>query len=320
MVEITIKTPGFDKLVEYAASGVGSVVGPMLAPWKATRKAEASRIEAQGNADCMRIIAEAQSDAQATLTKAEGTQTGVTEIQSGDVRQWVQFQEKKRLSNIRSVIHRTAEDLGEQEAPGDAPDHDWTARFFEAVQDVSSEEMQELWARLLSGEILDPKSVSIQTIAILRNMSRQDAETFTTFSTYEISGIVHEGSYRKLAAPLPDHKLLNLGELGLIHAPKEVFGQVVLNDQGVVMVKKGGRFLLIEGSPGTKIEIPGWIYTRPGNTLAGLCRLEPDMQYLGQFARFLTGSGSSLSIAPVRVHSQHGELMHKDEATLIPPA
>lgn len=93
----------------------------------AGREVKAARVKAQGKADSLKIIAEAQANAQAMVMEADGTQTGVTEIQSGDVRQWVHFQEKKRLSNIRSVIHQTAEYLGDKEARNEEPDPDWTA-------------------------------------------------------------------------------------------------------------------------------------------------------------------------------------------------
>lgn len=320
MINVAIRVTALDKLVEYVASGIGSIAGPMLATWKARRKAEALRIEAHGKSDSLRIIAKAQADAHAALRDVEGTQESVAEIQAGDVRHSLRFQHEKRLSNIRSVADRAAENLSGQEAPNDAPDPDWTARFFESAQDISSEEMQELWARLLSGEILNPKSVSIQTIAVLRNMSKQDAETFTAFSCYEISGIVHEKSYRKLAPPLSDDKVLDLRELGLIHAPKEVFRELILDHDGRLLARHCGHFLLMQGPPGTKLHIPGWIYTRPGNTLAALCRLEPDMHYLGHFARFLSEQDCMLTIAPIHVDAELGEVFRNSQATLIHPA
>ena len=320
MVEVITKVPALEKLLEYAASGAGSVVGAMLGPWIAARKARVARIEAQGKGDSLRIIAEAQADAQARLTEAEGTHTSVSEIQSGDVRQWVEFQETKRLSNIRSVIHRAADNLRDEEAPNDAADPDWTARFFNGVQDVSSEEMQELWARLLSGEILNPGSVSIQTISILRNMSRQDAETFTSFVTCEVNGIVEETTYRKLDARIPDYKIIALQELGLIHSPLGAHKTWVIDKDGKLLIRYRGHFLLIEGPPGSKIDVRGWVFTRPGDSLAHLSQSPPAQHYLPHFASFIATCGCTLKIAPTHFHPQKGDFMHINEAMLIEPA
>ena len=40
MVDVNLKVPALEKLVDYTASGIGAVAGPMLAPWKARKKAE----------------------------------------------------------------------------------------------------------------------------------------------------------------------------------------------------------------------------------------------------------------------------------------
>ena len=58
------------------------------------------------------------------------------------------------------------------------PDHDWTARFFNDIQDVSSEEMQSLWAKVLAGEVEKPGSTSIQTLSILKNLDQATARLF----------------------------------------------------------------------------------------------------------------------------------------------
>ena len=166
-----------DKLLDYTASGIGAVAGPMLAPWQARREAEALRITAQGEADALRIIAAAQSDARDALVS---TTSGVKiELDIAEtVRQRIQFQEEKRHGNIGSVVGQTAELLGDQEVPDQEPDHDWTARFFNYIQDVSSEEMQSLWAKVLAGEIERPGSVSIRSLSILRNLDQATAQLF----------------------------------------------------------------------------------------------------------------------------------------------
>jgi hypothetical protein len=167
------------KLLDYTASGIGAVAGPMLAPWQARREAAALRITAEGQADALRSIAAAQSDARDAL--ASTSSNFQAEIDMAEtVRQRIQFQEEKRHGNIGSVVGQTAELLGDKEVPDQEPDHDWTARFFNYIQDVSSKEMQLLWAKVLAGEVEQPGSVSIRALSILRNMDRSSAELFRT--------------------------------------------------------------------------------------------------------------------------------------------
>ncbi len=46
MVDVNITVSAFEKLVDYAASGIGAVAGSMLAPWMAKQQATAKFIEA----------------------------------------------------------------------------------------------------------------------------------------------------------------------------------------------------------------------------------------------------------------------------------
>ncbi len=81
------------------------------------------------------------------------------------ITQRIQFQEEKRQSNIVAVIGQAAQELGDREVQDHEVDHDWTARFFNDVQDVSSEEMQQLWAKILAGEVERPGSTSLRTMS-----------------------------------------------------------------------------------------------------------------------------------------------------------
>ena len=51
--------PGLNKLLEIAASGIGAVAGPFLAPWKARREGQARTAEAAAEARVLEIQAEA---------------------------------------------------------------------------------------------------------------------------------------------------------------------------------------------------------------------------------------------------------------------
>ena len=55
-------------------------------------------------------------------------------------------------------------------------DFDWFIRFYEATGCISDEEVQQLWAKLLSNEVNSPGHYSLKTIDVLRNLSKQDAE------------------------------------------------------------------------------------------------------------------------------------------------
>ena len=86
-MNVTLNVPALEKLLEYTASGIGSVAGPMFASWKARRESqakgiaargdvEAQRILAEGQASTISIIAEAQTHARSTLIPTESRMRG----------------------------------------------------------------------------------------------------------------------------------------------------------------------------------------------------------------------------------------------------
>ena len=69
-------------------------------------------------------------------------------------------------------------------------DFDWFMRFYDAVGNISNEELQRLWAQVLSGEIQRPKTCSLRTLDIIRNLSVDEAHAFYNICHYiVISGI-----------------------------------------------------------------------------------------------------------------------------------
>jgi hypothetical protein len=63
-----------------------------------------------------------------------------------------EFQDRKRQENLEKITSVAAAELaGETSVPDERPDDDWVARFFGDAEGISSQEMQELWGRILAG-------------------------------------------------------------------------------------------------------------------------------------------------------------------------
>ena len=199
MADLNLNVPAIEKLVDYTASGVGVVAGSMLANWRASKEgtarltsarfdADVRRIEAESRAQSLVIISEAQAKARQSIDTTIESGRGMVEITPEDITQSIEFQGRKRLANVASVVEDAADELGDKEVPDHEPDPDWTARFFNDVQDVSSEEMQKLWARVLAGEVDSPGRTSLRTLDTLRNMTKKDAEIFRDICDFVIDG------------------------------------------------------------------------------------------------------------------------------------
>ena len=141
------------------------------------------------------------------------------EIDQDGIRQRIEFQERKRQGNIASVVREAATELGDKEVPNHEPDPDWTARFFEGVQDVSSEDMRTLWAKVLSGEVEEPGRTSLRTLDILKNLTKEDAQVFRRVRDHVIDDYVFHPKEGQAGHPVMDIMVvMHLRDVGLLSA------------------------------------------------------------------------------------------------------
>ena len=95
------------------------------------------------------------------------------------------YQELRKQANIEAVVSNAYGLLeGEPPVSSEPIDQDWLNRFFNSVEDVSNEQMQWLWGKLLAGEIKQPQTFSMRTLNLLKNISLSEAELFKKISPY----------------------------------------------------------------------------------------------------------------------------------------
>ncbi|MCY4657785.1 MAG: DUF2806 domain-containing protein [Gammaproteobacteria bacterium] len=169
------KVSALGKLFDHVASGVGSIAGPMLATWRAKKEVEANLVKAEGDSAVLDIRVNAQAKASKSLNSEI---PGNLDI-SHKIQKRTQYQEQKRQQNIESIVMQAADYLGDQIVKNHDTDHDWTARFFSEVQDVSNEKMQVLWAKVLAGEVKQTGLTSAKTLGVIKNLNQEIAMHFS---------------------------------------------------------------------------------------------------------------------------------------------
>ena len=325
MVDVNIKVPALEKLLDYAASGIGAVAGSMLAPWKAQQDAKAKLIGAKADADSLRLIADAQAEARRTLVSPDESRRGTFEIDREQITQRLEFQEKKRQRNIASVVHDAAVELGDKEVPNHEPDHDWTARLFEGVQDVSSHDVRKIWAKILAGEVETPGGVSLRTLSILKNMSRQEANLFSEAMRYRLEDFILEGFCLRTSKILKQHHLtFTFENIGLFYSPigPRPSRLISTGKEGRKIMLNCNNVLILEGKPNHSVDIDAKIILKePAIELARFCGAESEPEYLRYFAKHLSKKHCTLQIAPIISVSSDGEVSYyPKDLRVIEPA
>ena len=310
MPDLNLKVPAIEKLLDYAASGIGAIAGPMLAPWKASSQgkarlaaahadAEVRRIEAESEAGTYAIIAKARSEARESLLAPDAEIRGTVEMTHDDIIQRIEYQERKRLANIKAVVEDAAEELGDKEVSDHEPDPDWTARFFNCVQDVSSADMQKIWAKLLSGEVEGPGRTSLRTLDTLRNMTKRDAVLLKNICDFIIGGdfVFYNEKYVQYYSPLEYGNLLHLQDCGLVNVGPSLVKEWTRTDAKELVLTYQSGVLMITKNPNHKavLKIPAVLLTTAGKELFRITQCTLRMKYLQSFSGFLKSENCQLS-------------------------
>lgn len=84
----------------------------------------------------------------------------------------------RHQKNMEDITAKAAPHLNDNANP-DNMDDDWIANLFDKCRIVSDEEMQSLWARVLSTEANTPGTLSKMTVNRLSDFDKSDANLFT---------------------------------------------------------------------------------------------------------------------------------------------
>ena len=291
MVDVNLKVPAFEKLLDYVASGIGAVGGPMLARWKARADTDAMRISAQGKADSISLIAKAQAEARDNFAGEEPS-TRVELSVDREIRARLDFQEEKRQRNIGSVVGMAAEEVGDKAVENHDVDHDWVARFFADVQDVTSEKMQKVWSKILAGEVEAPGRTSLHTLAILKNMTQQDAELFENLSEFIfIKGLINEESFKTIPGYPNVESLIKLQSYVLVIMETGLSYNFNLESGEVIARNNNIAYKISRRSTTTKIQLPCVFMPSQGEELYSFTESVINDYYLRKIANFLKEKG-----------------------------
>lgn len=109
----------------------------------------------------------------------------------------------QRQLNGEAAVARTCEMLGAGYKPAQLPQlpaggaqaratsPEWFARWLRDAEDVTTESVRDLYARLLAGELEQARSFSLQTLTVVRDLDMETAEVFSRLRPlYFASGCV----------------------------------------------------------------------------------------------------------------------------------
>ncbi|WP_108651850.1 TIGR03899 family protein [Dongshaea marina] len=220
--------------------------------------------------------------------------TGRTQISLEERTQYrLQLEARASQQNLELIMAQAARQSDDNSA--NEIDPDWLTCFLSLVEKVAAPTMQQLWGRILAKEIATPGSFSVKSMKVLQQMTLREARTFQRARQlsshyggdqglklmqgyHQDSGFLQRMETHKLTLGkyrLPFNSLLQLADLGLIHASELESGEV--NSQGVKLVYQKTSWLLRPKHK--KIRLIYYRFTPIGNELALLIPNDTHQEY-----------------------------------------
>ena len=210
---------------------------------------------------------------------------------------------REEINSTKAVLH--AEDVlasDTQTPPDREVDEDWLYRWREHAGRVSTDELQQLWGKILAGEVKSPGSYSLRTLEFLKELSKEEAERITKLAQFVLEGCI----VRSANEYLNEHGvsfdlLLEMQNLGVVSGVggflKRQWGSNS-PDRFVRVLRSNGKALLVDDEqPDKTIALDAYPLTTIGIQLLGLGSFAPDVDYLRLIGTQIKNQGFTVALA-----------------------
>jgi len=288
-----------EKLIEVAANAIGMVYRP-------------TQIRKEAEAEAHKIVTLARAEAMAKRTKLE---VDAETFEMMETRIFVR--ELTRQKNIQKINSIAEDELRNEESVSAEPvDEDWIKRFFDYAKDVSTEEMQILWGKILAGEVKQPSSYSVRTLEVLRNINRSEADIFLKIGKLALirgsySYVLRVDGFIKDEFGIHYGHFMTMQEAGLM-----LLEQVSTPIEGKSTVVVCGNALIhINRLDGVVTQnLPVYAFTRTGYELLKLIEpTTPEIKYLNRLAQLVKMGGVEIRYIKKFEYEQDGSYAYKTE-------
>lgn len=267
------------KLIESISSAVGALYEPM----RIRKKAKA----------------EAEAEVEAAIIRIKGA----LELQEIAARasERINILELRRQNNIQSIVGKAVRQLPDSVSE-EAVDEDWVVQFFNYCQDVSNEEIQLIWARLLAGEVAQPGSYSPRTLHLVRLLRPSDAILFRRACSYiwSVEGSLLHFRSRSIddlmrRKNLRYNDFLHLQTLGLATVDTDLHWGIEPGETHGADYQ-GALYSLVNPDAAREKHLPAFMFAEVAKELAPLCDTEPDEEYRVAVVESWTEAGVQVEV------------------------
>jgi hypothetical protein len=234
----------------------------------------------------MRRVARAEADAEMIKANAR---IKISEIERRALVRMVR-EEARKQKNIEEITAKALPFVTPDAKPENV-ETDWIAHFFDRCRLISDDEMQTLWASILTGEANKPGSFSKRTIDLVATLDKRDAQLFNRLCSYvwhfegknrgvfdDLVPIIENVGVRPSGQGFIFMDLVHLDSIGLTQFSNSIgYIRVPLTeDEDRILASYFGKKIGIDLDASSRTLATGCtVLTQSGAELAQICKAAP---------------------------------------------
>ncbi|MFD2641912.1 DUF2806 domain-containing protein [Pseudomonas japonica] len=230
-----------------------------------------------------------------------------SELEAAIERQSIKESMRREINATKAILIAD-EQLRADEAvpPTEKVEEDWLHRWKNCASEVSADELQGLWGKILAGEVKKPGTYTLRCLEFIRNISQTEAKLIEKMCAFAISnGYIWRPDSGLRKYGLEFDELLDLQELGIVTGIEGMMHFTVAIPQGAkdrwqsVIVNHEKCLIAYIPTEKTSYQIPVYPITNLGRQLLGLSKFSSTALYINDFGSWLKSQGMDVIIGDV---------------------
>lgn len=226
---------------------------------------------------------------------------------------------RKEVNVAKAILEAEAELENDPSPPPEQPiNDDWLCRWRDYASEVSSEELQSMWGKVLAGETKAPGSFSLRTMDFLRNVSQREAQSIARLAPYTIRDVIYRDQSFLDKAGISFDLLLYMQEMGILSGVEAIGLTKSMDssypDRYLRVIGTKHKILILEHEDSSKAaSFPAFVVTSTGQQIFDLCNATINENYLRAFGSHFIKNGFTVKIATVKNIVGNSIHFHQEE-------
>jgi Protein of unknown function (DUF2806) len=290
--------PGEKLIIKLWETLVDKGVGGLLKPWQIRRVGQAE-IDRKYSETLMLAQAEKQADAirrgeltsvpnyrwlghlsgsESDTSPASGSEIKVLEDPATVAsRNKLGDAVREEVAIAKAVLYAEDALKGDHSPPPNTTvDDDWLLRWREYAARVSADNLQQLWGKVLAGEVKSPGLYSMRTLEVLKNLSQEEARKIERLFPLIVEGVLYRGDEALLQIlGFSLFKQMEMEDIGILsgvaaHGMGQVIGTISATRFEAALKSHGVAIVVAAEDPARTIVLPACLLTTVGKQIMSL--------------------------------------------------